>query len=161
MSTIGQIEKQTQARVVALFRDRLGYDYLGNWIDRSGNANIEMGLLPSWLKKQGVENILINRAMLEPQRIVEKGPDAVNTLPKSIGKNEEAVAETIENNVRRIITNESPVDPTYYEQISKLLDALIEQRRKSAVSYHDTWRRSQSWLGMRQCQVVDRATRHR
>ena len=34
MSTVGQIEKKTQARVVALFRDRLGYDYLGNWIDR-------------------------------------------------------------------------------------------------------------------------------
>ena len=34
MSTIGQIEKRTQNRVVALFRDRLGYDYLGNWIDR-------------------------------------------------------------------------------------------------------------------------------
>lgn len=32
--TVGQIEKATQARVVALFQQRLGYSYLGNWIDQ-------------------------------------------------------------------------------------------------------------------------------
>ena len=32
MSTVGQIEKRTQARIVALFQERLGYDYLGNQI---------------------------------------------------------------------------------------------------------------------------------
>ena len=66
---------------------------------------------------------------------VERGPDAVNSLPKGIKNNEEAVAETIENNVRKLIINESPVDPAYYEKMSKLLDALIEQRRKGAISY--------------------------
>jgi type I restriction enzyme R subunit len=45
------------------------------------------------------------------------------------------VAETIENNVRRLIINESPVDPAYYDKMSKLLDALIDQRRKGMVSY--------------------------
>ncbi len=45
MSTVGQIEKKTQARVVRLFRDTLGYDYLGNWADREDNANIESKLL--------------------------------------------------------------------------------------------------------------------
>ncbi|MDP4034562.1 MAG: hypothetical protein Q8P60_17240 [Pseudorhodobacter sp.] len=34
MSSVGQIEKKTQARVVALFREQLGYDYLGDWTDR-------------------------------------------------------------------------------------------------------------------------------
>lgn len=33
MSTVGQIEKRTQARVVALFRERLRYDYLGDRSD--------------------------------------------------------------------------------------------------------------------------------
>jgi type I restriction enzyme R subunit len=33
MSTVGQIEKRTQARVVALFRERLNYDYLGDRTD--------------------------------------------------------------------------------------------------------------------------------
>ena len=32
--TVGQIEKKTQNRVIALFRDRLCYDYLGDRSDR-------------------------------------------------------------------------------------------------------------------------------
>ena len=38
---VGQIERKTQNRIVALFRDRLNYDYLGYWEDRDGNSNIE------------------------------------------------------------------------------------------------------------------------
>src|SRR5699024_8609470 len=47
----------------------------------------------------------------------------------------EAVAETIENNVRRLITDEQPINPKYYEKMSELLDALIEQRRQEALNY--------------------------
>lgn len=36
-----------------------------------------------------------------------------------------------------MIINESPVDPAYYDQMSKLLDALIALRRKGVVSYKD------------------------
>jgi type I restriction enzyme R subunit len=45
MSDVGKAERATQNRVVALFRDELGYDYLGDWSDRPGNSNIEDGLL--------------------------------------------------------------------------------------------------------------------
>ena len=38
MSAVGQIEKKTQRRVVKLFRDTLGYDYLGDWTDRPATA---------------------------------------------------------------------------------------------------------------------------
>ncbi len=51
--SVGQIEKQTQDRVVALFRDRLRYSYLGNWKDRPNNPCIEPELLAAWLRKQG------------------------------------------------------------------------------------------------------------
>ncbi len=44
MTTVGQIEKKTQARVVALFRERLCYDYLGDKTDLD-NHNIELTLL--------------------------------------------------------------------------------------------------------------------
>src|SRR5213594_3176004 len=53
MSTIGKTERATQNRVVALFRDELGYRYLGDWADRDGNSNIEEGLLSAWLTKGG------------------------------------------------------------------------------------------------------------
>ncbi len=47
--TIGQPERATQNRVVALFRDELKYRHLGDWGDREGNSNIEEGLLTDWL----------------------------------------------------------------------------------------------------------------
>ena len=63
-SSVGQIEKATQARVVALFQRKLGYRHLGNWIDRD-NSNIDQPLLRSWLQKRGVADALINRALHE------------------------------------------------------------------------------------------------
>jgi type I restriction enzyme R subunit len=53
VSAIGQRERATQKRVIALFRDELGYRYLGDWTDRDGNSNIEAGLLTTYLTKIG------------------------------------------------------------------------------------------------------------
>jgi len=58
MTTVGQIEKKTQARVVALFRERLCYDYLGDKTDLD-NRNIEETLLRGWLSKRGVSDTLM------------------------------------------------------------------------------------------------------
>jgi type I restriction enzyme R subunit len=64
MSTVGQIEKKTQQRVVRLFREQLGYDYLGDWTEREGNRNIEEDLLRRFLcEKQGYDEALIMRAL--------------------------------------------------------------------------------------------------
>jgi type I restriction enzyme R subunit len=63
MNAVGQIEKRTQARVVRLFRDQLGYEYLGNWLEREGNTNVETGWLRPWLEKRGEPEGLINRAL--------------------------------------------------------------------------------------------------
>ena len=51
--TVGQPERSTQHRVIALFRDELGYRYLCDWTDREGNSNIEDGILSDWLTRQG------------------------------------------------------------------------------------------------------------
>jgi type I restriction enzyme R subunit len=53
VSDIGKPERTTQDRVIALFRDELGYRYLGDWTDRDVNNNIEDGLLSAWLTKGG------------------------------------------------------------------------------------------------------------
>ena len=59
MSVIGQLERATQNRIIALFRDELRYRYLGDWTDRQGNSNIEEGLLSAWLTKTGYTNLQI------------------------------------------------------------------------------------------------------
>jgi type I restriction enzyme R subunit len=53
MSTVGQPERATQNRIVALFRYELGYRYLGDWTDRYGNSNIDDDLLRTWLTQGG------------------------------------------------------------------------------------------------------------
>src|SRR5260221_79527 len=63
MSTVGQPERATQDRVIALFRDELGYRYLGDWTDRDGNSNIEEDLLSAWLTKCGYTRAQISVAL--------------------------------------------------------------------------------------------------
>ncbi len=69
--------------------------------------------------------------------IVEKGLGALDDLPTGIKENQEAMAETIENNMRKLIVDEQPVNPKYYEEMSELLDALIEERRQRAIEYQE------------------------
>src|SRR2546425_881037 len=63
MNTVGQPERSTQNRVIALFRDELGYRYLGDWTDREGNSNIEDGILSEWLTKRGYTKAQIGVAL--------------------------------------------------------------------------------------------------
>jgi type I restriction enzyme, R subunit len=63
MSLVGQPERATQNRVIALFRDELGYRYLGNWADREGNSNIEEDLLSAWLTRNDYTPAQISAAL--------------------------------------------------------------------------------------------------
>ncbi|MFO0698949.1 MAG: HsdR family type I site-specific deoxyribonuclease [Nitrospira sp.] len=63
MSSVGQPESATQNRVIALFRDELGYRYLGDWTDRDGNSNIDERLLTDYLSKARYTSAQISRAL--------------------------------------------------------------------------------------------------
>jgi type I restriction enzyme R subunit len=69
--------------------------------------------------------------------IVERGAEALEKVPERIRRNKEAMAETIENNLRKVIIEESPTNPRYYERMSTLLDELIKLRRQDAAAYED------------------------
>ena len=69
--------------------------------------------------------------------IVERGEDAIKELPAGIAGNPAAMAETIENNLRRVIIDEQPINPKYYEKMSNLLDALIQERKEKDSDYED------------------------
>lgn len=69
--------------------------------------------------------------------IVDHGVGAIEKLPESIRKDPEAAAETIVNNVRKTIVDEKAMNPKYYESMSTLLDALIEQRREAVIDYQE------------------------
>lgn len=109
----------------------------GDYIDLKAYEPAMRHLIDTYIRAEESEKISAFDDMSLIQLIVERGPDAVDALPKGIRKSEEAVAETIENNVRKLIINESPVDPAYYDKMSKLLDALIEQRRSGVLKYKE------------------------
>lgn len=94
-------------------------------------------LLDSYIRADESEKIseFENLGLLE--LIVRRGNAALDSLPSGIKNDPAAVAETIENNIRRTIIDENPVNPLYYEQMSDLLDALIKQRRENAIDYQE------------------------
>jgi type I restriction enzyme, R subunit len=92
-------------------------------------------LLDSYIRADESEKISEFEDLGLLELIVKRGTDALDSLPSGIKNDPAAVAETIENNIRRTIIDENPVNPRYYEQMSELLDALIQQRRENAIDY--------------------------
>ena len=92
-------------------------------------------LLDTYIRAEESEKVSAFDDLTLVQLIVERGEAALDALPEGIREDQEAMAETIENNVRRLIIDEMAVNPKYYEKMSELLDALIEQRRQEALDY--------------------------
>ena len=69
------------------------------------------------------------------QLLVERGVGGIKDVPEGIAGNKGAMAETIENNLRRVIIDEMPINPKYYEKMSELLDTLIKERQNQAEEY--------------------------
>src|SRR3990167_2716897 len=94
-------------------------------------------LIDTYIRAEDSEKISAFDDMSLIELIVERGVGAIDALPKGIRESQEAVAETIENNVRKLIIDESPINPKYYETMSSLLDALIAKRKEDAISYQE------------------------
>jgi type I restriction enzyme, R subunit len=67
--------------------------------------------------------------------------DAIKEGLSGLKGNREAIAETIENNVRSKIIKEQLTDPAYYEKMSALLDEIIAARKAKAIEYEEYLRR--------------------
>ena len=107
----------------------------GDYIDLKMYEPAMRHLIDAYIRAEESQIISAFDDMSLIQLIVERGEDAIKELPKDIRESKEAVAETIENNVRKLIIDETPVNPKYYETMSELLDALIKQRKEKAIEY--------------------------
>jgi len=86
MSEIGKPERATQNRVIKLFREELGYTYLGNRAERS-NSNVEEEYLAANLKRRGYSAAHVSRALdrlrteaINPNRSLYDNNKAVYSL---------------------------------------------------------------------------------
>jgi type I restriction enzyme, R subunit len=111
----------------------------GDYIDLKMYEPAMRHLIDTYIRAEESEKISAFDDLSLIELIVERGEEVVDALPKSIRKNKEAVAETIENNVRKLIIDEHPINPKYYDEMSELLKALIEQRRQDAITYQEYW----------------------
>jgi type I restriction enzyme R subunit len=77
--------------------------------------------------------------------IIETGiHDAIARKLNEKGKlSRNAIAEGIINNVRKTIIRDQLTDPRFYEQMSKLLDDLIQQSRADTAAYEEFLRRAE------------------
>jgi len=73
---------------------------------------------------------LVDMLADDPQKMID-------SLPEGIRSNHEAVAETIESNMRKVIAAKQPTNPIYFEKMSKLLDDLIRQHKGKMDKYKE------------------------
>ena len=145
MAEAGYTEVETQKiKTEVTFYENLRNEvklHSGDAIDLKQYEPAMRHLIDTYIRAEESQTVSAFDDMSLVQLIVERGADAVRALPKRIRENREAVAETIENNVRKLIIDEQPINPKYYEKMSQLLDALIKQRRTEALEYQEYLRR--------------------
>jgi len=109
----------------------------GDWVDLKQFEPAMRHLIDSYIGAEESQKISAFDDFSLVELIVEKGKDALDRLPKCIRENREAMAETIENNLRKVIIEESPNNAIYYEKMSVLLDELIKLRNEEAERYEE------------------------
>lgn len=132
----------TAAEASSIRDDVKHYVAVRDEVELGAGENIDMkqfeagmrALLDTYIQADPVANVAtIDEGLV--QLIVDKGANALALLPAGIRNDADAVAETIINNVRKTIIDKNVLNPRYYDKMSNLLDAIIEQRRRDATDY--------------------------
>lgn len=72
MSKVGQIERETQNRLVKLLQDDLGYQYLGNW-EKQYNSNLLVDNYLAFQASRGILEDLAKKSFKELEKITANG----------------------------------------------------------------------------------------
>ena len=107
----------------------------GDYIDLKQYEPAMRHLIDTYIHAEDSQKISAFDNITLIQLIVEQGAAGLKDLPSGIANNNGAIAETIENNLRRLIIDEMPINPKYYEKMSELLDTLIQERHNQAQEY--------------------------
>jgi type I restriction enzyme R subunit len=139
-------EIYTKAEIITIEERVTSYLNLREMIKRASNEVIDLKayeadmrhLIDTYIQAYDSEVISQFNEMPMLYIIESAGIDAaISTLPNSIKNNRQAVAETIENNVRSNIIRDHLIDPAYFEEMSTLLNLLVVKRRNEAIAYEE------------------------
>jgi type I restriction enzyme R subunit len=141
MATAGFAKGQAEA----IARDVRHYEQVrmeiklasGDYIDLKKYEPAMRTLLDRYIAAEESQTLSSFDDMTLVELIVNKGVDAIDDLPDGVKKSQEATAETIENNVRRLIIDEMPTNPKYYQQMSELLSELVKRRKQEDIEYKE------------------------
>jgi type I restriction enzyme, R subunit len=109
----------------------------GDYIDLKKYEPAMRTLLDRYIAAEESETLSSFDDMTLVDLIVKKGEEVLKELPEGVKKSQEATAETIENNVRRLIIDEMPTNPKYYQQMSELLTELVKRRKQEDIAYKE------------------------
>ena len=110
----------------------------GDYVDLKVYEPDMRHLLDTYIRAEESETLSTFDDIPLVQLLVENGIEAaIELLPEGIRRDEAGVAATIENNIRRLIVDRSEINPRYYEEMSQLLDKLIQQQRQGAMDYRE------------------------
>ncbi|MEN4981940.1 HsdR family type I site-specific deoxyribonuclease [Acinetobacter modestus] len=134
----------TEAEIVDIEKDVKFFENLSKEIKAHSGDAVDMKvyepamrqLLDMYIEAESSEEV-IKFEELGLIDLILREDDEFKGVPESIRRNPESMAEAIENNVRKKIVDENPVNPAYYDQMSVLLDEIIELRRKNAIEYKE------------------------
>ncbi len=140
----------TSTEITRIKRQLETYSRLRNIIRMASGETLDLKayeadmryLIDSYIRAERPKTISPFEGIPLIQLLVETGiADTLAKQTEDISNNHEAVAETIENNVRRKIIREALNDPAYFERMSALLNEIIALRKAKAIEYEEYLRR--------------------
>ena len=135
----------SDAEIAALERETKFYTDLREAIKQHSDEELDIKpyegemryLINTYVLADPAENIGNLSDLSLTQAIIETGiHDAIaQKLNRKGNLSKNAIAEGIINNVRKTIIRDQLTDPRFYEEMSKLLDDLIQQKQSDTQSY--------------------------
>jgi len=94
-------------------------------------------LIDTYIKSDESKKVSTFDDLTFVELFVSDPEQAIEAMPEGLKKNEKARALAIENNIRKVIVEENPINPKYFEKMSELLEELVAQRRRDAIDYKE------------------------
>lgn len=141
MESAGYTKKESEEiKEEIIYFDKIRQEIMlasGEYIDLKAYESSMRYLFDMYISAKPSDTISALNDMTLVDLLIDRGIEAVHELPDGIKNSREATAETIENNVRKLIIDEMPTNPKYFEKMSLLLDELIQERLREIRDYEE------------------------